>query len=61
MRFETFLFFLVSSLAVMFLIWGLEAQPLVMVPVLLASMFSGGRGFTEPPGKRKLLAAAERR
>lgn len=48
-RFETFLFLLVSSLAVMFLIWGLEAQPLVMVPVLLASMFGGGRGIKEPP------------
>ena len=48
-RFETFLFLLVSSLAVMFLIWGLEAQPLVMVPVLLASMFDGGRSVMDPP------------
>ena len=49
MRFETSLFLLVSSLAVMFLIWGLEAQPLVMVPVLLASMFDGGRSVMDPP------------
>ena len=41
MKFETFLFFLVSSLAIMFLLWGLKAEPLVMVPVVLASMFSG--------------------
>ena len=43
MKFETFLFLLVSSLAIMFLLWGLEAQPLVLVPVLLASKLWGGR------------------
>ena len=48
MRFYTVLFLLVSSLALMFLLWGLEAQPLVMVPVLLAGMFGGRRGIKEP-------------
>ena len=51
MKFETFLFLLVSSLAIMFLLWGLKAEPLVMVPVLLVSLFGGGRGVTEPPRK----------
>ena len=46
MRFYTVLFLLVSSLALMFLLWGLEAQPLLMVPILLAGMFGGGRGDT---------------
>ena len=48
-RFYTVLFLLVSSLAIMFLLWGLKAQPLLMVPVLLASMFGEGRGNTKPP------------